>query len=102
MEKYNLNEYTINIQWRSVADVWLAVNTEFQIAMEDASFDALISKVKCSVKEFPKANNQTDEPVSLHFVTERHDELSTSWLNDEELLVQCEISTLFNSVIPPD
>ena len=102
MEKYNSNEYTINIQWRSVADVWLAVNAELQIAMEDASFDSIISKVKWAVKEFLKSKNQTDEPVSLHFVTERHDELSVGDLNDVERLVQCEISTLFYSEIPPD
>jgi len=61
--------YDIDISWDSSAGVWCAVCDEIPIALENASFDKLISRVKVATPEILSLNGKNTKNVNLYFKT---------------------------------
>ncbi|MCL2366994.1 MAG: DUF1902 domain-containing protein [Oscillospiraceae bacterium] len=64
--------YLIGITWDCHGGVWCAVSAEIPLALECASFDELLERVKICAPEIIKLNGL--EPAGmLHYVAERRD-----------------------------
>ena len=64
--------YIVTVTWDCHGEVWCAVNEKIPFAMECASFDELIERVKAAVPELLKLNNM--EPAGIiHFMAERRE-----------------------------
>lgn len=48
---------SIDIKWDENANVWIAMNDELGITLEDASYDKLIDRLKIAIPEMCKLNN---------------------------------------------
>lgn len=48
---------SIDIKWDENANVWIAINDELGITLEDASYDKLIDRLKIAIPEMCKLNN---------------------------------------------
>ena len=57
-----MTEYVVNLMWDNEAAVWIAVNDDIPVAMENASLDALVVEVKSMAIEMLEENNRL--PVS--------------------------------------
>jgi len=70
-------EYTVNIIWDSEASVWVAVNDDIPIALENGSLDALMVHVEHAVPEILAENKRlpASGEVKLKFVAERIERL---------------------------
>ena len=63
-------EYIIRFTWNDEANVWIAVNDDIPIALEDESFDRLLERVKKAVPELVEMNRLT-RPISLLVASHR-------------------------------
>jgi len=64
--------YMVNISWDCHSETWCAVCDEVPLALEGASFDELLTRIKIAAQELVEING--GEPVGLfHFVAERRD-----------------------------
>ena len=70
-----MNEYTITLFWDQEASVWCAFNDEIPMALESASVDALIERVKLATPELLKLNGKNPKCI-LHFIADRKDEVA--------------------------
>ena len=61
-------EYHISMAWDNEAEVWFAVCDDIPIALESASFDTLIQRVKLATPELLSMNGKSPECV-LNFVS---------------------------------
>lgn len=48
---------SIDIKWDENANVWIAINDELGITLEDDSYDKLIDRLKIAIPEMCKLNN---------------------------------------------
>ena len=68
--------YTINLLWDSEASVWVATSEDIKgLVLESGSLDVLIERVRMTVPELLRLNNQTLEHAKIAFVTERVEEV---------------------------
>ena len=62
--------YLVSINWDCHGEVWCAVSENIPLALECASFDALLERVKTAGMELLALNG--GEPAGIfHFVAER-------------------------------
>ena len=74
-------EYTIKLTWDPEAGVWIATSGDIPgLVLESGSFDALLERVRFAVPEL-LALDDTKSPLSLNFLSERHERLALSWQN---------------------
>ena len=68
--------YTVNLLWDTDASVWVATSEDIKgLVLESGSLDVLIERVRMSVPDLLKLNNQPLEHAKLAFVTERVEEI---------------------------
>ena len=65
-----MNEYTIALFWDAEADVWIAENDDIPMALESASLDDLMERVKNATPELLEINGKNHNNISLHFKME--------------------------------
>jgi hypothetical protein len=64
-------EYTVLLTWDEEAHVWVAVNDDIPIALNSASLDELIERVKLAAPEILKMNGKPHKGIPLHFKADR-------------------------------
>jgi hypothetical protein len=62
-----MNEYTVSLGWDDEAGKWYAINNDIPIALEDASLDKLIRRVKLAAPEMLELNGMAASGVRLSF-----------------------------------
>lgn len=68
--------YTVNLLWDSEASVWVATSEDIKgLTLESGSLDVLIERVRMTVPELLRLNNQPMEHAKIIFVTERVEEV---------------------------
>ena len=68
--------YIVNLLWDSEASVWVATSNDIKgLVLESGSLDVLIERVRMTVPELLKLNNQPLEHAKIAFVTERVEEV---------------------------
>lgn len=68
--------YTINLLWDSEASVWVATSDDIKgLTLESGSLDVLIERVRMTVPELLRLNNQPVEHAKITFMTERVEEV---------------------------
>ena len=68
--------YTVNLLWDSEASVWVATSEDIKgLVLESGSLDVLIERVRMTVPELLRLNNQPMEHAKITFVTERVEEV---------------------------
>jgi len=63
--------YDVEIFWDDEADVWVATSDAIPIALENASYDTLIDRVRTAAPEILELNNKLHNSVQFRFKTER-------------------------------
>lgn len=70
-------EYIVNLNWDNEANVWVATSNDIPgLVLESGSFDALLERVRFAVPELLKLNSPLSAPLSLTFVSERHERIA--------------------------
>jgi hypothetical protein len=64
-------EYAIKLTWDDEAAVWVAVNDEIPLAMDDGSLDALIQRVRVAAPETLEMNGKEHTDIYLNFAVKR-------------------------------
>jgi hypothetical protein len=64
-------EYTILLTWDDEARVWVAVNDDIPIALNSASLDELIERVRLAAPEMLEMNGKPYKGIPLHFKADR-------------------------------
>ena len=68
--------YTVILLWDSEASVWVATSDDIRgLVLESGSLDVLIERVRMTVPELLKLNNQPLEHSKIVFLTERVEEV---------------------------
>ena len=68
--------YTVNLLWDADASVWVATNDDIKgLVLESGSLDVLIERVRMTVPDLLKLNNQLLEHAKIVFLTERVEEV---------------------------
>lgn len=60
---------TIDIKWDENANVWIAINNDLGITLEDASYDKLIDRLKITIPEMCELNNINISYVYINTAT---------------------------------
>lgn len=69
-------EYTVNFNWDNEACVWIATSTDIpELVLESGSFDALLERTRIAIPEL-LALNTSSKPLSISFVSERHERMT--------------------------
>ncbi|MCM1492593.1 MAG: DUF1902 domain-containing protein [Muribaculaceae bacterium] len=69
-------EYVINLIWDDEANVWIATSDDIPgLALESSSFDALLERSRIAISELIALNPPFPSPLSLSFVSERHERM---------------------------
>lgn len=69
-------EYIINLTWDNEASVWIATSDDIPgLVLESGSFDALLERTRIAIPELLALNSSTQNPLSLSFVSERHERM---------------------------
>lgn len=70
-------EYIIKLTWDNEADVWIATSNDIPgLILESGSFDALLERVRFAVPELLALNNPEKSPLTLTFLSERHERIA--------------------------
>lgn len=70
-------EYIVNLTWDNDADVWIATSEDIPgLVLESGSFDALLERVRFAVPELLELNSSDQTPLTLNFVSERHERIA--------------------------
>jgi len=68
--------YTVNLSWDTDASVWVATSEDIKgLVLESGSLDVLIERVRMSVPDLLKLNNQQLEHAKIVFLTDRVEEV---------------------------
>jgi hypothetical protein len=62
-----MDEYTVSLGWDDETRKWYALNDDIPIALEDASLDSLINRVKLAAPEMLELNGRPHSGVCLSF-----------------------------------
>jgi len=65
-----MDEYTVLLTWDDEASVWVAENDDIPIALESASLDALMERVKIATPELLELNGKNHSNIVLLFKME--------------------------------
>ncbi len=69
-------EYVISFTWDDEANVWIATSKDIPgLVLESGSFDALLERTRFAVPELLELNSIEERPLSLSFVSERHERM---------------------------
>lgn len=69
-------EYVINFIWDNEANVWIATSDDVPgLVLESGSFDALLERTRIAVPELLSLNTLENHPISLIFMSERHERM---------------------------
>jgi hypothetical protein len=69
-------EYVVNFIWDNEACVWIATSDDIPgLVLESGSFDALLERVRIAVPELLSLNAASGLPISLSFLSERHERM---------------------------
>ena len=69
-------EYIVNFKWDNKAQVWIATSKDIPgLVLESGSFDALLERVRIAVPELLSLNALSNVPISLAFLSERHERM---------------------------
>ena len=69
-------EYTIKFIWDAEAAVWIATSDDVPgLILESGSLDALIERVRFAVPELLALDGNIQEPLSMYFISERHEKV---------------------------
>jgi len=63
-------EYIVTLLWDDEAAVWVAENDDIPIALESASLDALIERVRIATPELLELNGENHANILLRFKME--------------------------------
>ena len=63
-------DYIILLTWDEEASVWVAENDDIPIALEAASLDTLMERVRIAAPELLELNKELNKKVSLRFKME--------------------------------
>jgi len=64
--------YTVNLLWDTDASVWVATSEDIKgLVLESGSLDVLIERVRMTVPDLLKLNNQPLEHAKIVFLTEK-------------------------------
>lgn len=67
-------EYTVHFTWDEEAGVWIATSDDIPgLVLESGSFDALLERTRFAVPELLSLNFLEGRPLSLTFISERHE-----------------------------
>ena len=70
-------EYVVKFVWDDDANVRIATSNDIPgLILESGSFDALLERVRFAVPELLSLNGISDSPLSLEFVSERHERIA--------------------------
>ncbi len=70
-------EYTVKVTWDDEASVWIAESDDIPgLVLEAGSFDALIERVRFAAPELLELNRNSNMPLSLFFISERHERMA--------------------------
>ena len=69
-------EHIIEIRWDDEASVWFAICNSIPLALESASFDDLIERVKTIAPEILMENNIDIASSRLYFRAERRESIA--------------------------
>ena len=70
-------EYKIYFAWDDDAKVWIATSEDVPgLVLESGSFDALLERTRFAVPELLALNNSVSQPLTLTFVSERHERIA--------------------------
>ena len=70
-------EYVVKFVWDDDANVWIATSNDIPgLILESGSFDALLERVRFAVPGLLSLNGISDSPLSLEFVSERHERIA--------------------------
>lgn len=70
-------EYIVNLNWDSEASVWIATSNDIPgLVLESGSFDALLERVRFAVPELLALNRAKTSPLTLTFLSERHERIA--------------------------
>ncbi len=67
-------EYIIRLIWDEESGVWIATNDEIPLALESASIETLMDRVRKAIPELIELNH-LQKPKSLFFLAEKHEEV---------------------------
>ena len=71
-----MQEYMINCEWDSEANVWIASSNDVPgLVLESGSIDALIERVKFAVPELLELNKEEHKSLLLFFKSERREQV---------------------------
>jgi hypothetical protein len=62
----HMSEYFILLTWDDEAQFWVAINDEIPIALNSASLDELMDRVRLAVPEMLELNGKPHEGIPLH------------------------------------
>ena len=69
-------ENTVKLFWDSETSVWVATSDDIRgLVLESGSLDVLIERVRITVPELLRLNNQPMEHAKIAFMIERLDEV---------------------------
>lgn len=67
-------DYVVNFKWDEEAQVWIATSNDIPgLVLESGSFDALLERTRIAVPELLAFNAPSNIPVTLSFLSERHE-----------------------------
>ncbi len=68
-------EYVVNFTWDNEANVWTATSDDIPgLVLESGSLDALMERARFAIPEL-LALNAESQPLSLTFISERHERM---------------------------
>ena len=70
-------EYIVKLIWDDEAEVQIATSDDIPgLVLESGSFDALLERVRFAVPEMIALNNPQKSPLTLTFLSERHERIA--------------------------
>lgn len=69
-------EYIVHFTWDEEAGVWIATSDDIPgLVSESGSYDALLERTRFAVPELLSLNAHETKPLSLTFISERHERM---------------------------
>ena len=65
-----MTEYIVLLSWDDEASVWVAENDDIPIALESASLDTLMERVRIATPELLELNDRNHGNIALRFKME--------------------------------
>ena len=66
-----MTEYIVLLTWDDESSVWVAENDDIPIALESASLDTLMERIRLAAPELLELNDKNHGNIALRFKMER-------------------------------